>query len=99
MQTITERYDKKHLTIFFVCCFLMLGLIGVVKTVTDDGRPDCYKHFAEWNNGGGEGRNKAVDCMHEIEKWCEKNHPDDESSCETDFYVAGDPRNGSIGEG
>ncbi|MCF1512647.1 hypothetical protein [Streptomyces glomeratus] len=49
------------MTIFFVCCLLVLGLIGVVKTVTDDGRPDCYKRFAEWNNGGGGGRNEAVE--------------------------------------
>ncbi|MEU1010779.1 hypothetical protein [Streptomyces sp. NPDC005890] len=51
----------------------MLGLVGAVKTATDDVRPDCYKHFAEWNNDGGEGRNKAVDCTHESGQWREKN--------------------------
>ncbi|MFJ4950978.1 hypothetical protein [Streptomyces sp. NPDC088760] len=50
----------------------MLGLVGAVKTATDDVRPDCYKHFAEWNNDGGEGLNRAVDCTHESEKWREK---------------------------
>ncbi|MFJ4525701.1 hypothetical protein ACIP4Y_32980 [Streptomyces sp. NPDC088810] len=50
----------------------MLHLVGAVKTATDDVRPDCYKHFAEWNNDGGEGLNKAVDCTHESEKWREK---------------------------
>ncbi|MFE7238231.1 hypothetical protein [Streptomyces sp. NPDC057580] len=94
MQTITERFGRRRLTIFFVCCFLVLGAVGVVKSVTsDDGPPSCAKQYVNASGLSATGRNAALDCDAAIEKWCAKNHPEDPGGCSNAVELDGDARN------
>jgi hypothetical protein len=87
MQTITERYGRKRLTIFFVCVFVVLGVIGVVRFNSSDGPPSCAHHFDTMT------RNSMVDCMNAVEKWCADNHPEDPDGCSNAVDLDGDARN------
>jgi hypothetical protein len=101
MQTITERYGRKRLTIFFVCCFAIIGAFGVVRTMTtDDGPPSCamvYAHTSADDVVGGEEMNKAVDCGEAVDKWCAENHPENPDDCVHNIDIDGDDRN--VGKG
>ncbi|MET8177714.1 hypothetical protein [Streptomyces sp. NPDC005336] len=95
MQTITERFGRKRLTIFFVCCFLILGVIGFVKSVTsDDGPPACAMQYRDVRDArGADLMNKMVECDDAIDKWCAKNHPEDPDGCSNNVLIDGDARN------
>ncbi|MET7906393.1 hypothetical protein ABZS86_35070 [Streptomyces sp. NPDC005355] len=95
MQTITERFSRKRLTIFFVCCFLILGVIGFVTSVTsDDGPPACAMQYRDVRDArGADLMNKMVECDDAIDKWCAKNHPEDPDGCSNNVLIDGDARN------
>ncbi|MFF4557153.1 hypothetical protein [Streptomyces sp. NPDC001422] len=87
MQTITERYGKKRLTIFFVCCFAIIGVVGFNKINEDAGPPTCAHHW------GSMTRASTLDCMDAVIKWCAENHPEDPDGCSSAIDVDGDDRN------
>ncbi|WP_030172896.1 hypothetical protein [Streptomyces sp. NRRL S-813] len=94
MQTITERFGKKRLTIFFVCCFLVIGAVGIIKSVASgDGPPACAKQWAGVSGVSNADANKMVECDDEVDKWCAKHHPEDPDGCSNNIAIDGDARN------
>ncbi|MCX4580794.1 hypothetical protein OHB41_48345 [Streptomyces sp. NBC_01571] len=93
MQTITERYGKKRSTIFFVCCFAIIGVLGFIKINGDDGSPDCARHFDAMPDTTVGGRNAIVNCMEAVEKWCASSHSEDPVGCARNVEIDGDDRN------
>ncbi|MYR86112.1 hypothetical protein GTY41_14490 [Streptomyces sp. SID685] len=94
MQTIVERYGWKRLTIFFVCAFTVIGVIGWGKiSSSGDGPPVCARHFDAMPDTTVGGRNEIVACMDAVDKWCAKNHPEDPVGCSRNVEIDGDARN------
>lgn len=99
MQTITERYGRRRLTIFFVCAFTVIGVVGFMRiNLGYDGPPSCAKSFVGTYDGPGgvalgEHMNKLIECDKSVEKWCAKRHPDAADDCANSVELDGDDRN------
>lgn len=87
IQTITERYGWKRLTIFFVSVFAVLAVVGFIKINGGDGPPSCAQHWDTMS------RNSMVDCENAVEKWCADSHRDDPDGCSNNVEIDGDDRN------
>jgi hypothetical protein len=98
-RTIVDRFGWPKV----LGCALLVGcLAGFIKMEIghNDGPPSCamaYVHHSADEPTGAYERNKIVDCMDAIEKWCAKNHPEDPDTCSQDIEIDGDDRN--VGKG
>ncbi|MFF4542249.1 hypothetical protein [Streptomyces aureus] len=93
-RTIIERYGRKRVTIVLVCAFVMLGLIGWVKSGSfDDGPPACAMEYRDVYGAGPALRNKMVECADAIDEWCATNYPENPDGCSNAVLVDGDARN------
>lgn len=94
IRTITERYGRKRVTIFFVCTFVVLGAIGWVKSSSlDAGPPACAMQYRDVRGASGDLMNKMVECDDAVDRWCAKNHPENPDDCSNAVLIDGDARN------